>query len=284
MGCRGLSCFLSWHACGFTDDVKTGYCILTIDHHTEPVTTASWAPDGESFVTGSLGRQSQLCLWNLHGRSVYSWATNYRIQDCEISPDGQRLVTISPNQQIFVYNFVTREEEHSINLKSKMTCISISRDSRYMLINMTDNEIQLVDIETAQIVQRYEGQKQGGFVIRSAFGGADENLVISGSEGKSSISHQTFQMLISTFSQIPKSIYGKRRMARSSRLSRATTAGVSMECRGIRQIHACSLLQAMTEKFECESSSFFLFSFFFRVIYSVPNLYPERQKDGRKKE
>lgn len=156
------------------------------------MTTASWAPDGESFVTGSLGRQSQLCLWNLHGRSVYSWATNYRIQDCEISPDGQRLVTISPNQQIFVYNFVTREEEHSINLKSKMTCISISRDSRYMLINMTDNEIQLVDIETAQIVQRYEGQKQGGFVIRSAFGGADENLVISGSEGKPSISHQPF--------------------------------------------------------------------------------------------
>lgn len=192
MECRGLSCFLSWQACGFTDDIKTGYCILTIDHHTEPVTTASWAPDGESFVTGSLGRQSQLCLWNLQGRSVYSWATNYRIQDCEISPDGQRLVTISPNQQIFVYNFVTREEEHSINLKSKMTCISISRDSKYMLINMTDNEIQLVDIETAQIVQRYEGQKQGSFVIRSAFGGADENLVISGSEGKSSISDQTF--------------------------------------------------------------------------------------------
>lgn len=52
-----------------------------------------------------------------------------------------------------------------------------------MLINMADNEVQLIDIETAEIVKRFLGQKQGAFVIRSSFGGADENLIISGSEG-----------------------------------------------------------------------------------------------------
>lgn len=162
---------------------KTGHCLLTIDRHTEPVTTAAWAPDGETFVTGSLGKQSPLCLWYLNGRSAYSWQTDYRIQDCAISPDGQRLVTISNDSQIFVYNFVTKEEKYSILLKTKMTCLSISRDSRYMLINMTDNEIQLIDIETRKIVRRFLGQKQGEYVIRSSFGGADENLIISGSEG-----------------------------------------------------------------------------------------------------
>ena len=95
------------------------------------------------------------------------------------------MVTISPEKQIFVYNYVTREEEYSILLKTKMTCISISRDSRYMLVNMADNEVQLIDIESAEIVRRFLGQKQQEFVIRSTFGGADENLIISGSEGKS---------------------------------------------------------------------------------------------------
>lgn len=52
-----------------------------------------------------------------------------------------------------------------------------------MLLNMADGEVQLLDIETAEITRRFLGQKQSQFVIRSAFGGADENLIISGSEG-----------------------------------------------------------------------------------------------------
>lgn len=131
---------------------------------------------------------------------VHSWQVDYRVQDCVVSPNGQRLVVISNESQIFVYNFITREEEYSILLKDKMTCISISKDSRYMLINMAPKfkpmdkesdkeigvpcEIQLIDIETAEITRRFLGQYQGHYIIRSSFGGADENIVLSGSEGK----------------------------------------------------------------------------------------------------
>ena len=97
------------------------------------------------------------------------------------------MVTISSEKQIFVYNFPTRQEKYSIVLRSKMTCISLSRDSRYMLVNMADNEIQLIDIETAEIVRRFLGQKQNEYVIRSTFGGADQNLIMSGSEGTLSL-------------------------------------------------------------------------------------------------
>jgi len=148
------------------------------------VTTASWAPNGTDFVTGSLDRSTQLCLWSLKGNQLYSWPTDYRIQDCAISPNGQRLVTISSERQIFVYNYPTKEQLYCIVLRTKMTCVSISKDSRYMLVNMADGEVQLIEIETAEITRRFLGQKQREYVIRSSFGGADENLIISGSEGK----------------------------------------------------------------------------------------------------
>lgn len=160
---------------------------MQIDHHNEPVTTAAWSPNGKSFVTGSLNGTHRLCLWSLStGRQLHNWPVDYRVQDCAITPDGRRLVAISSQCQIVVYNFDTREEEYSILLQSRMTCITVSRDGRYMLINMSNGQIQLIEIETREFVRRFEGQVQGEYVIRSCFGGADENLVISGSEGQSS--------------------------------------------------------------------------------------------------
>ena len=157
------------------------------------MTTAAWAPDGLSFITGSLDKQDQLCQWDLEGKSVHHWLIDYRIQDSAISNDGRKLVILSNRKEVFVYNFETREKEYSFSCQSKMTCVSISNDSRYMLISMADSEVHLYDIETAEIIRRYTGKKQGEFIIRSAFGGSDENMVISGSEGRCPCSFSTSQ-------------------------------------------------------------------------------------------
>ncbi|EAS30970.3 WD repeat protein [Coccidioides immitis RS] len=180
-------------------DVETGRCLLTIDHHREPVTSAAWAPDSESFVTCSLDNKSQLCLWSVHGDPLYTWAGSSRIRDCAISPDGRRLIAISTDRRIHVYNFPTREEEYSMRLDLDLTCINISSDSRYMLVNMSEGEVQLLDIETKDVVRQYSGQKQGNFIIRSTFGGAAENFVVSGSEdSRIYIWHKENCMLVET--------------------------------------------------------------------------------------
>lgn len=148
------------------------------------MTAAAWAADGESFVTGSLDLNFQLCHWDLRGQKLYSWPPGFRVQDCAITPDGKRLIAADVGRKIHVYNFQTYEEEYTIALKSKPTSVNVSRNSKYMLVNLSEGQIQLIDIETTDVVRRFRGQKQGSFVIRSTFGGAAENFVVSGSEGK----------------------------------------------------------------------------------------------------
>lgn len=232
--------------------MKSGQSLLKIDYHAQPVTTAAWSPDGQCFVTGSLHGDHRLCLWSISGHPIHKWDTRFRVQDCAITPDGRRLVAISSERQIIVYNFETWEEEYCIIVKSRMTCINVSRDSRHMLVNMADGEIHLIDIDTAEIVQRFLGQQQGEFVIRSTFGGADQNLIISGSEGNVEWFGVRWNIL-TELQQTQEYTSGTRRMVLLSKRSRAIKPrGVSMLLRGTRQTHACSLLEEMIEGSGCK--------------------------------
>lgn len=112
------------------------------------------------------------------------WPGAFRVQDCAITPDGRRLIAADVDKRVHVYNFSTHEEEYCLSLKSKPTSVTVSHDSKHMLVNLAEGHIQLIDIETTEVIRRFTGQKQGEFVIRSTFGGAAENFVVSGSEGK----------------------------------------------------------------------------------------------------
>jgi hypothetical protein len=52
-----------------------------------------------------------------------------------------------------------------------------------MLVSMNQDMIKLMEIDTGNVIQQYEGHKQKQFIIRSNFGGAGENFIVSGSEG-----------------------------------------------------------------------------------------------------
>lgn len=121
--------------------------------------------------------------WSDTGDEIYDWGRPHRIQDIAVSPDGNRLVAMDHETHIYVYNFMTREAEYNFDLEVKLTSVSISNDSRYLLVGRTDGHVKLWDLEMRGVVRTFKGAKGGDFVIRSSFGGANESFVVSGSEG-----------------------------------------------------------------------------------------------------
>ncbi|KAF2871329.1 WD repeat-containing protein 26 [Massariosphaeria phaeospora] len=164
-------------------DVKSGMCIFCISDFTYPCTTAAWAPSGKHVVIGSQDTKYGCCVWDLDGHVVHSFhEDNLRVNDLAVSPDGSRLVVLLENR-ILVYDFISYEKLCEWHLEDvKLTSVTISQDSVHMLVSMNKDKIKLMEIDTGEVIQRFQGQVQKQYIIRSSFGGADESFVVSGSE------------------------------------------------------------------------------------------------------
>lgn len=163
-------------------NVESGECLRVIGDFEEPVSSCVWAADGQSFVTASFDKTHSLRLWNLRGDCIYTWPNQHRTEDLALSRDQRWLVAMDEQCTLHVYNLITREHVYDLVLNSRAASLSISRDSKFLLVNKADCEAILIDLETRETVQKFTGQKGGNFTIRSDFGGANENFVISGSE------------------------------------------------------------------------------------------------------
>jgi len=134
-------------------------------------------------VVGSLDTHYAIEVWNLDEELIHRWKDpSLRVYGLALSPDGHRLVALL-EQRIIVYDFISRDKigEWTVD-DSKMTSVTISNDSRHMLISMNPNKISLMVIDTGELIQTFEGHKQMKYMIRSSFGGASESFVVSGSE------------------------------------------------------------------------------------------------------
>ncbi|KAI8961572.1 WD40 repeat-like protein [Daldinia sp. FL1419] len=178
-------------------DVNTGVCLKTFERCQEPVTSCVWTADSKSFVTGALDKTHGLIQWSISGEKLYDWNCSHRVEDLAISPDGHWLVASDGGTHIHVYNFNTHRLEYEMDLLVRLTSISISKNSRHLLVNHNNGMAQLVDLFLHEPVQTYSGFTGGNYMIRSAFGGADESFVISGSEdGSINIWHKTSAQLV----------------------------------------------------------------------------------------
>lgn len=161
-------------------DFNTAQILHVIDAHEFEVGSCLWLPNGKQFVTGC--PDSRIIIWDLKGNNVFEWNGDIRVLSMAVTPDGKKLVAVCLQSKLHVFNLQTREKIAEKNISVRPHSVAISKDSRYALINLDINEIHLWDLETYQVVRKYVGPLQKSeCVMRSCFGGPDENIVMSGS-------------------------------------------------------------------------------------------------------
>jgi WD repeat-containing protein 26 len=191
-------------------ETREGRRVAYGDHFDYPVTTAAWLPDSTQFVIGTQGSRKPLGLYSLRNggngsssssvlrnNELHTWrdppwdptlkdnANSFRITDCAVNAAGTRMVATTIENKIMLYALdilPSRPKIAEWTMDDKLTSISFSSDGQDILINMNEGRVLALDADTGEVRMRYEGVVQHLFVIRSCFGGAGENFVMSGSE------------------------------------------------------------------------------------------------------
>eukprot|EP01133_Synstelium_polycarpum_P007578 gene7578-8869_t len=174
------------------DEPKEPVVLSILNGHTKDVSYLAWSPDDKLLLSAS--GDTNLKLWSVDDASIVSpenspmsglpikaW-TCARVNDLAIHKDGRQLIVICQEKKIRIYDLENERPEISIAEMEAITSMQLSDDCKYVLINTSNQEIHLWDLERKNIVQKYRGQRQSRFVIRSCFGGVDQAFVLSGSE------------------------------------------------------------------------------------------------------
>ncbi|KAI8988700.1 WD40-repeat-containing domain protein [Pilobolus umbonatus] len=160
-----------------------GFLLHMFKNHEDQVTSCVWLPDGEHFISGACDHV--MYLWSVDSKTpINRWSTS-RTTDMKMTEDGRRLVTISLDKCINIYdvNLLRFIEVGKIEEQSTITSLTLTKDGRYALVNIQDiEEIHLWDLEEQKLVHTYVGQRQVSYIIRSTLGSSDESFVLSGSE------------------------------------------------------------------------------------------------------
>ncbi|CAL1389658.1 unnamed protein product [Linum trigynum] len=163
-------------------DVSSGECLHVYEKSGPGLVSCGWSPDGKSIFSGVNDRS--ICMWDLDGKEVENWKgqRTLRISDLEITRDGKQIMSIFKETAILLFDREAKSER-VIEEDQTITSFSLSRDNRYLLVNLVGPEIHLWNIDgDINLVAKYKGHKRTRFVIKSCFGGSEQAFVASGSE------------------------------------------------------------------------------------------------------
>lgn len=163
-------------------DVASGECLHVYEKAGLGLVSCGWCPDGKHILAGV--NDKSICMWELDGNELEGWKgqRTLKISDLEITNDGRKIISICRDTAILLLDRELNLEK-LIEEDQIITSFQLSRDNKFLLVNLLNQEIHLWNLEgEAEIVTTYTGHKRTRFVIRSCFGGLNQAFIASGSE------------------------------------------------------------------------------------------------------
>ncbi|KAA8538957.1 hypothetical protein F0562_025649 [Nyssa sinensis] len=191
--------FLSWSpsdlillTCGHEEDLKvwdvnTGRIWFTYCDFSPILSSCAWLPGENGLFCGRSRPRSFIHLLKFGERTITTWSDNKNcmIVDFDTTPDGKYLVAIFSENHIMIKNIEmgSMGNERVITEESAIVSVSVSEDGKFLIVNLSNQEIHVWDVEGKMIQPlKYRGHKQVRFVIHSCFGGFESRFIASGSE------------------------------------------------------------------------------------------------------
>ncbi|KAL1204020.1 putative WD repeat-containing protein 26 [Cardamine amara subsp. amara] len=130
----------------------------------------------------------RIYLWNLDGSEIEHEQEQREQEqsDVAMTNDGKWIVSMSKEREISFFDTETKTVDRYkvIRDKDTITSFTLSKDNKYMLNNLSNEEITIwcIDVDEPYKYFEYSGHQRRRFIIRSCFGGYQEYFVASGSE------------------------------------------------------------------------------------------------------
>ncbi|KAI8844768.1 WD40-repeat-containing domain protein [Chytridium lagenaria] len=161
-------------------DVGTGNVIRRFSGHGARVNAVAFNADATVLVSGSY--DATVRCWDLRAQS------HLPIQIMSEAKDSVSSIKISEHEILAgsvdgkLRNYDIRAGQCYVDdVKSPITCASLSNDKNCILVSTLDDTVRLLDKENGEVLAEYKGHKNKDYKVTSTLSN-DDAYVISGSE------------------------------------------------------------------------------------------------------
>ncbi|KAK1438013.1 hypothetical protein QVD17_03814 [Tagetes erecta] len=163
-------------------DVTSGECLRVYEKGLLGLISCNWSPDGKCVFSGLTDKS--IIMWDLDGKEMdcLKGQKTIRISDLHLTSDGKLIVTVCKETMILLIDRESRTERR-IEEEQMIVSFTLSRDNKYLLVCLVNEELHLWSIEShIQLLRKYKGHKRSRFIVRACFGGLEQAFIASGSE------------------------------------------------------------------------------------------------------